>query len=114
MSRLVQGATFATGKMLQASVWAGATCAAVFAHTILEDDYQAVVPGAGERNAALVQDNEMAFTIPASKIDELIYGLTESEKTGIFRYPFPSWLMFQVQMPKGHPELKEYLSGEGE
>lgn len=113
ISRLAQGAAFMTGKMPQASVWLAGSCAPVFAHTILEGDYQAVVPGAGERNAALVQDSEMAFTIPASKIEELIHGLAESHKTGIFRYPFPTWLRFQVQMPEGHPELKEYLSGEG-
>lgn len=114
MSRLAQGTAFMSGKMPHASVWPVGTCAPVFAHTILEDDYQAIVPGAGERNAALVQDNEVTFTIPASKIDELIQGLAESEKTGIFRYPFPSWLRFQVQMPEGHADLKEYLSREGE
>ena len=114
IARLAQGATFMTGRMLQSSVMAGVTCARVFANTMLEDDYQAVVPGAGERNVALVQDHEMAFTIPVSKVDTLIEGLTESEKTGIFRYPFPSWLRFQPQMPKGHPELIEYLVMEGE
>lgn len=114
MSRLAQGAAFMTGKMPQASAWLAGSCAPVFAHTILEDNYQAVIPGAGERNAALVQDSEVAFTIPTSKIEELIHGLIESEKTGIFRYPFTTWLRFQVQMPKGHSELKEYLSRESE
>ena len=114
VSRLIQGAAFMSGKLPQASAWAAFTCSAVFAGTILEDDYQAVVGGTGERILALVQDNESAFTIPASKIDELILGLAESEKTPVFRYPFPSWLRFQAQMPEEHQKIKEYLSREGE
>ena len=114
MARLAEGAAFMTGKSPQASVGLAFSCASIFAQTILEDTYQAVVPGSGERLVALVQDCEMAFTIPASKIDELIQGLTESEKTGIFRYPFPAWLRFQVQMPEDHQKIIEYSSREGE
>ena len=103
-----------TGEVPQASVMPGGTCSVTFARTMLEENYQAVVPGAGERNVALVQEHEMAFTIPASKIDEFIHGLVESEKTGIFRYPTPSWLRFQVEFPDDYRELRDYLSGEGE
>lgn len=114
LTRLVQGAVFMTGEMPQASAWPGGTCSAIFAHTMLENHYQAVFPGAGERNCALAQEHEVAFTIPASKMDELIQGFTESEKTGIFRYPTPSWLRFQVEFPEGYRELRDYLSREGE
>lgn len=113
-ARLSQGALFMTGRKIQATSPVGFSCAAIFANTILEDDYQSVVPGAGERNIGLVQDHEMAFTIPVSKIEEITDGLAESEKTGIFRYPYPSWLRFQVQMPEGQMKLKEYLCGEEE
>ena len=47
-----------------------------------------VLPGNGDRVWAMVQDDELAFTIPASLLDQVIKGLEATHQTGV-RYPIP-------------------------
>lgn len=68
----------------------------------------------GDRSIALTQDHEVAFAIPAGRMDDLVAGLAESEKTSVYRLPIASWLRFEGAMPGGYEELWEYLRGEGE
>lgn len=113
-ARLAQGAVFLTGKAIASTASTGGTCSVLFASTMLSNEYQLTVPGAGDRNIALTQDHEVAFAIPAGRMDDLVAGLAESEKTGVYRLPIASWLRFEGAMPGGYQELWEYLKGEGE
>jgi len=47
-----------------------------------------VLPGNGDRVWAMVQDGEMAFTIPANLVDSVIDGLEATHQMGV-RYPIP-------------------------
>ena len=109
-----QGAVFLTGKGIASTASTGGTCAVLLAGTMLSNEYQLTVPGAGDRGIALTQDHEVAFAIPAGRMDDLIAGLAESEKTGIYRLPVASWLTFEGAMPGGYEDLWEYLREEGE
>ena len=83
---LVQGATAIGGGFLSSVSSGGRSCSVFIARTIITDECQVVLSGAGDRYFALTQDHEMAFTIPVSKAETTIEGLELAYKSG-FRYP---------------------------
>ena len=44
------------------------------------------------------QDDEMAFSIPASKLEAVMEGLQSTHKNGI-RYPIPTFMNYTAQFP---------------
>jgi uncharacterized protein (DUF169 family) len=89
LMRLVHGATQETGVPLQ-SIFSGrgGTCTEGVLQTFKTGQPKVVLPGNGDRVWAMVQDGEMAFTIPANQLDSVINGLEATHQTGI-RYPIP-------------------------
>jgi uncharacterized protein (DUF169 family) len=108
VARLVMGATFQSGSPLNLTAGGGIACS-LLAKTILTDECQVILAGAGDRYYALTQDHEMAFTIPVSKIEATIEGLEMSTKTMGHRYPTPSFLRFNVPIPESYKKLSELL-----
>jgi len=89
LMRLVHGATQETGVSVQ-SVFSGrgGTCTEGVLQTFKTGEPKVVLPGNGDRVWAMVQDDEMVFTIPANWLDPVISGLEATHQTGI-RYPIP-------------------------
>jgi uncharacterized protein (DUF169 family) len=89
LMRLVHGATQETGVMVQ-SVFSGrgGTCTEGVLQTFKTGQPKVVLPGNGDRVWAMVQDDEMVFTIPADWLDPVIRGLEATHQTGV-RYPIP-------------------------
>jgi len=89
LMRLVHGATQETGVSVQ-SVFSGraGTCTEGVLQTFKTGEPKVVLPGNGDRVWAMVQDDEIAFTIPANWLDPVIRGLEATHQTGI-RYPIP-------------------------
>lgn len=87
--RLVHGATQETGVSVH-SVFSGrgGTCTEGVLQTFKTKEPKVVLPGNGDRVWAMVQDDELAFTIPASLLDQVIKGLEATHQTGV-RYPIP-------------------------
>jgi len=87
--RLVHGATQETGAAVQ-SIFSGrgGTCTEGVLQTLKTGEPKVVLPGNGDRVWAMVQDEEMAFTIPADWLDPVIEGLEATHQTGV-RYPIP-------------------------
>lgn len=112
IARLVQGVAFKSGEFLAFVAGAGRACSVCIARTILTDECQVVLAGAGDRYFALTQDHEMAFTIPMSHTEELVQGLEMSHREGL-RYPTPSWLRFEGQLPPEYYKFNELLFKEG-
>ncbi len=89
LMRLVHGATQETGVIVQSMFSGrGGTCTEGVLQTFKTGKPKVVLPGNGDRVWALVQDDEMAFTIPASWLDPVIRGLEATHQTGV-RYPIP-------------------------
>ena len=109
IARLVQGATALSGGLLHFTAGGGIGCSVSVARTMLTDECQVVLAGAGDRYFALTQDDEMAFTIPLSKVEPLIKGLELGHKIMGHRYPTPSWLRFEGQLPKQYYKFAELL-----
>ncbi len=87
-------------------------CADIIAQTVLTDECQWVLPCNGDRIFGLTQDHEMAFTMPMSKAETTLRGLEISHRSGAQRYPIPSYLRSEVQLPPTYYQLMELLKGE--
>ena len=111
VARLVQAATHASGNVLSFVAEGGRGCSVFIARTLITDECQVVLAGAGDRYFALTQDHEMSFTIPMSKADTIITGLEQTHKNGL-RYPTPSWLQFEGQLPPTYYKFTELLEKE--
>ena len=108
IARLVTGATYLSGSPLNLTFLGGISCS-MLAKTILTDECQVILAGAGDRYYALTQDHELAFTIPANKVEAIIKGLEMSSKIMGHRYPTPSFLKFDVPIPESYKKFTELL-----
>ena len=89
LMRLVHGATQETGVSVQSiSSGRAGTCTEGVLQTFKTGQPKVVLPGNGDRVWAMVQDDEMAFTIPANWLDSVIRGLEATHQMGV-RYPIP-------------------------
>ena len=102
--RLVTGALYKRGGRIHSSFSGRLDCSDEVIVTMQKNDYQVVLPCNGDRIFAQTQDDEMAFTIPASKIDELVEGLDATHANGI-RYPIPSFLRYTGQFPEKYTQM---------
>jgi len=98
--RLVHGATQETGISIH-SIFSGrgGTCTEGILQTFNTKQPKVVLPGNGDRVWALVQDEELAFTIPAALLDSLIRGLEATHERGI-RYPIPVDIRHEPLFPE--------------
>lgn len=112
VARLVQGAVAITGGVLTSISGGGIACSGLIARTMLTDECQFILSGAGDRYFALTQDHELAFTIPMSKVESTIQGLEIGHKSGMHRYPTPSFLRFEGQLPPAYYKFLELLKKE--
>ncbi|MGB8646392.1 MAG: DUF169 domain-containing protein [Anaerolineae bacterium] len=103
--RLVTAALWKRGGRIHSSFSGRIDCSDEVIVTLQTNDYQVVLPCNGDRIFAQTQDDEMAFTIPGSKIDELIEGLAQTHKNGI-RYPIPNWLRYTGRFPDQYTKME--------
>ncbi|MFX1249372.1 MAG: DUF169 domain-containing protein [Promethearchaeota archaeon] len=95
--RLLQGAMYKEGKKLKCEL-AGimASCTTGIIRTFNTNEYQVVIPGNGDRVFAATNDNEMLFTIPAEKADDVVAGMRAQK---FAKYPIPSSLQLPPPFP---------------
>ncbi|MDR2302937.1 MAG: DUF169 domain-containing protein [Deltaproteobacteria bacterium] len=106
MARLIQGALYCHGGGIR-SVFAGrCACTAEIITPLVKDDYNVVIPDAGERIFGLAGNDELVFSCPGTKIDDLIEGITTTHKSGVARYPYP---VYGLRMAPQYPEKYEPL-----
>lgn len=100
LMRLVHGATQGAGTSLR-SAFRGlaASCVEGILQTLKDREPKVVLPGNGERVWAMVQDDELLFTIPAGSLDQVIAGLEATDKSGV-RYPIPVDVRHEPTLPK--------------
>ena len=110
--RLIQGALYNEGGAVQSSSMGRLGCSAIIA-VMKADECRYMVPGNGDRIFGMTQDYEMAFMMPASKVDTIMDGLAKTHKGGI-RYPITSFFNFQATFPPSYQEQMKIWEEEGE
>jgi uncharacterized protein (DUF169 family) len=107
LMRLVHGVTQEAGGSVQSmSSGRAGTCTEGVLQTFKTGEPKVVLPGNGDRVWAMVQDEEMAFTIPANWLDSVIGGLEATHQTGV-RYPIPVDVRHEPTFPG---QLKDVAS----
>ena len=104
--RMLTGALYKRGGAITSSFTGRIDCSDSIIRTIKRNDYQVILPCYGDRVFGQTYDDEMAFTIPASKIDEMSAGLAGTHRGGI-RYPIPSFLRYSGEFPKTYNKLEQ-------
>jgi uncharacterized protein (DUF169 family) len=106
IARMVQGANYRSGKGVESRSFGRMACSSYIARTLLEDECSLVVPSGGERVFAHAQDDEIIFSIPASKIEDVAFGIEAVHKQGLSRFPTPFYgLLVEPKFPKEYWEL---------
>ena len=108
IARLIQASVYGTGEPVMTPSLGGFACAVEITRPIQTDQCQVIIAGGGDRAIAQTQDSEMAFAMPASKVDSIIEGLEETHKLGQ-RYPTPSFLTYKAGFPPAFMDLLKYL-----
>lgn len=107
--RLVQGAGHGGGGPVTSVASGGLDCADLITQPMQTGQPHYVLPCNGDRIFALTQDDEMAFTMPLSAVRRILDGLEASHRSGAQRYPIPSFLRFNPQLPPSYVKLMEFL-----
>ncbi len=107
--RLLTGALWKRGGALTSSFTGRIDCSDEIIRTMLTGDYQVILPCYGDRVFGQTEDWEMAFSLPGTKMDELVEGLAATHKGGI-RYPIPTFLRYTPQYPDHYYELDRVWS----
>jgi uncharacterized protein (DUF169 family) len=104
--RLVTGALWKRGGALTSTISGRVDCSDEIIATMMTGDYQVILPCYGDRVLGQTQDHEMAFSLPGSKMEELVTGLEGTQKGGLV-YPIPTYLRYTPQYPEKYYELEK-------
>lgn len=102
--RLLTARLWSTGGRLSSSFSGRIDCADAVIATMKQDECQVILPCYGDRVFGQAADDEMAFTIPASKIDLIVEGLEATHRGGI-RYPIPKFLTYTGDYPEKYDQM---------
>ncbi len=97
---------------LDVKLTTGSGCTTYITKTMLTDEAQFVLVGTGERLVPHPQDYECAFSVPFSKIEKTVKALETNYRTGVFRYPIPTFMRYNSQHPPGYDKMRAHLLGE--
>ncbi len=109
VTRMVQGALYNTGGYIESRFAGRGACGAEVVVPYVQDKCNVIIPGGGERVFALTGDDELAFAMPASKIQDVIEGLAATHKGGVARIPtIVAGLNTRPNFPPYYHELEKY------
>ncbi|MDD5763068.1 MAG: DUF169 domain-containing protein [bacterium] len=104
--RLLNAVLFKRGGSLKSDFSGRGDCSDIFIKGKKTGEPQVILPCHGDRIFGMTGDDEMAFTFPFDRADEIVEGLEKTHATGV-RYPIPIYLRFQADFPKSYQELEK-------
>lgn len=107
--RMVQGALYLEGGAIESRFSGRCACAQEFIYPHFSQKCNVIIPAQGERLFAMTADDEMVFSIPKSRIPEVLEGIETTHKRGVSRVPTPFFGMRQKpEFPKRYEELSKF------
>jgi uncharacterized protein (DUF169 family) len=104
--RLVIASLWKRGGRLRSGFSGRIDCSDIVVVTIRSKEPQVILPCYGERVFGQTHDDEMAFAIPAARLEEVAEGLEGTHKGGI-RYPIPGFLRYEGEFPAKYRRMEE-------
>ena len=104
--RLLTAALWKSGGRLTSSFGGRVDCAEEIIVPQRSGQCEIILPCLGDRVFAQTQDHEMAFSIPVTRVEEIIEGLEGTHKGGV-RYPIPSFLRYTGEFPEHYTKVVE-------
>lgn len=95
--RLIQAAVYSDGGAVESKFIGRGACGSSIVLPYKNNECNVIIPGSGERLFAILEDNELLFSIPYTKFPSIIDGLTETHKKTASRIPTP--FMGMTQFP---------------
>ena len=102
--RLLTAALWKSGGRMTSSFGGRIDCAEEIIVPRRSGKCEVILPCNGDRIFAQTQDHEMAFSIPRSRVEEMIEGLEGTHKGGV-RYPIPSFLRYTGEFPEQYMKV---------
>jgi uncharacterized protein (DUF169 family) len=104
--RLLNGALCKRGGSIVSDFSGRGDCADIVIKGKKSAEPQVILPCYGDRIFGMTGDDEMAFTFPFDRADEIVEGLEKTHAGGV-RYPIPVYLRYQAEFPKSYQELEK-------
>lgn len=101
---LLSGVKYKDGYMISPRLDPGGACIHSTVPVILSGDCHVTVPCGGDRRHALAQDDEMIFSIPRGRLEDLMLGLRHFEEIGF------GYTRFAPEMKAEYPLFKHYIT----
>jgi uncharacterized protein (DUF169 family) len=109
LSLLLLGREYMDGHDLPCHLSSHAACVYSVAPAIIGGQYQVAVPCRGDRYFAMAGDEEIIFTVPTPRIEDLLMGLRHLEKYGS-RLPRNPAMMREPEFPESYKTLLKMLT----
>ncbi len=107
--RLNQAWTYITGSRITGNFGGKVECSEYLIAPYKTKAPRVAIPGGGDRIFSMTQDDEMAFALPGSEINNLVDGLKMAGKKIGAKYPITFYQNFQPEFPKYYKELADEL-----
>lgn len=99
---LLSGMKYKEGYIVTSSLDPSGACLYCTVPSIQTGDCQVTVPCGGDRANALAQDDEMIFTVPTKRLEDLMFGLNRFDEMG------SGYARFAPQMRPDYPQYEAY------
>ena len=103
--RLLTASLWKSGGRLVSSFGGRIDCTEEIIVPLRSGKCEVILPCYGDRIFAQTQDHEMAFSIPISRVEEIVQGLEGTHKGGV-RYPIPSFLRYTGEFPAHYMKVE--------
>ena len=103
--RLLNAVLYKRGGSLKSDFSGRGDCTDIVIKGRKSGEPQVILPCYGDRIFGMAGDDEMAFTFPFDRAEEIVEGLEKTHAGGV-RYPVPIYLRFQADFPKSYQELE--------
>jgi uncharacterized protein (DUF169 family) len=108
--RLLNGALYRRGGSIVSEFSGRGDCSDIIIKGKKSKEPQVILPCYGDRIFGMTADDEMAFTFPFDRSEEIVEGLEKTHAGGV-RYPIPIFLRYQAEFPKSYQDLEDLWAG---
>jgi uncharacterized protein (DUF169 family) len=100
---LLSGIKYKEGRLVTSTLDPGGACLQCTVPAMQTGDCQVTVPCGGDRKNALAQDDEMIFSVPRRRLEDLMLGLRHFDEMGF------GYTHFSPNMRPEYPLFKKYV-----